>query len=537
MKIKKTNKHRLICQVISVIMSLCMMLGMVVFANAADANQAVTDARNGVVQVQLWFNDTEFAREYYLANGTGFLINENTVVTCQHVVAGFDSSVYSAWAKDANAEYGTNLTAGDIKDHMELRISVYRDVYVKATIKKASYEMDYAVLTLNEPIVNRTPLKLRDSSELAQTEEVFALGFPADMEALQVDGVQYFEPKDVTITSGRVNKVGESDFITTDGHYYEHVKVVESSAYIASGNSGGPLVDAKGNVVGISAAGNDTRHFSVASENLIDVLNALGIEYASSDSSVSVDVPVSKPTEETPVVLDTSALSALISEAEDKDSAAYTEESYKKLSAAIKAAKSALNASSQNEIDDAVANLEDAVDTLEENSNNNSFIIIGAIVLAVIAVAVIVIVVLSKKKKNNQTAAPATAAAPAAHAVSVSAETTVLNQGAGETTVLSQNINGGTLLRVANNERIPICSAEFTVGRERNSVDYCVGGNTNISRVHARFVVRDDATYIVDNNAANGTFVNGVEARAGQEIKLNSGDKIVLADEKFEFNK
>jgi len=49
--------------------------------------------------------------------------------------------------------------------------------------------------------------------------------------------------------------------------------------------------------------------------------------------------------------------------------------------------------------------------------------------------------------------------------------------------------------------------------------------------------VRNDVTYIVDNNAANGTFVNGVKARAGQEIKLKSGDKILLADEKFEFIK
>lgn len=563
MKIKETMRNRLLGRVLAMVMALCLIFSMAITASAATVNQAVTNAKNGVVQIQVWFSDPEAAVEHYLQSGTGFLINENTVVTCQHVVTGFPDSWYVEWAQATNAALGGNRTAAQVKENLELRVSVYRDVYVKATVKKASTEMDYAVLTLNETIHNRTPLKLRDSSELGQTEEVFALGFPADIASLE--DANHYDADDVTITSGNVNKVGNMSFKTVEGGTYDSVNCVESSALITAGNSGGPLVDADGNVIGINAAGNDTRNIAISSKQLIDVLKALGITYTSAGSNVSVDAPVDGDTDT--VTLDTDELSDLIAEAEEKNAQDYTDESYKALKDALKTAKSALSATSQNEIDNAVTELEDAIDALEEyeaESSLNNYVMIGIIAfvaIVIIAVVIVLVVVLGKKKSKPQAVAPATPASvptptpapavkpatPAKPVVPATSETTVLNQGAGETTVLSQgagettvlsqNVNGGTLVRSNNNERIPICSAEFTVGRERSNVDYCVGGNTNISRVHARFVVRDGATYIVDNKAANGTFVNGVKARAGQEIELKDGDKILLADEKFEYKK
>ena len=223
-----------------------------------------------------------------------------------------------------------------------------------------------------------------------------------------------------------------------------------------------------------------------------------------------------------------------------------------------------------------VATLDD--ETPEPGSNSSGMgtivlvIIIVAVAVVILLVIIILIVVIAKKKKpapapvapvrqappvaQPRPVAPvappvqrpvAPPPAPARPVAPVSNETTVLNQNAGETTVLSGNagettvlsqaVNGGTLVRASNNESITISSADFSVGRERSNVDYCIAGNTSISRVHARFIVRNGVTYIVDNKAANGTFVNGVKARAGQEIELKDGDKILLADEKFDFKK
>ena len=67
----------------------------------------------------------------------------------------------------------------------------------------------------------------------------------------------------------------------------------------------------------------------------------------------------------------------------------------------------------------------------------------------------------------------------------------MLNDGAGETTVLGNNIPGAVLIRKKNNERITITKAVFKIGKERRKVDYCISDNTNISRSHADVVFKD----------------------------------------------
>lgn len=564
MEFKKTKKNRMFGRVLTLVVALCLMFSLSTGVSAATENQAVTNAKNGVVQIQVWFYDQEAAVEHFLHSGTGFLINENTVVTCQHVATGFPDEWYVEWAQATNEALGGKRTAAQVKENLELRVSVYRDIYVKATVKKASTEMDYAILTLKETLSTRTPLSLRDSSQLNQTEEVFALGYPGDIAS--IEDANHYDADDVTITSGSVNKVGDMTFSTIEGNVYDSVNCVESSALITGGNSGGPLVDAEGNVVGINAVASDTRNIAISSKQLIDVLDALGIEY-----NISTTVPVfnptsgEEPTEE--VSVDTSELSSLIAEAESKDADVYTEESYEKMKEVLYEAKAALGSTAQAEIDVAADKLDDAINALAkaEDSSMNTFVLVGIIAAVVLVIVVLVVVIILSGKNKKSTPAPAPVAAapvakqpapvratttttttttttPAASSETTvlsqgAGETTVLSSGAGETTVLSQAVNGGTLVRTSNNERIPICSADFSVGREKTKVDYCVGGNTNISRIHARFVVRDNVTYIVDNKAANGTFVNGVKARAGQEIEIKNGDTILLADEKFEFNK
>lgn len=527
MNMKKMKRTRLLGCVLAVVMVVSMMLSMTVSTSAAPANQAVTDAKNGVVQIQVWFNDPETATAEYLQYGTGFLINENTVVTCQHVVTAFSDDFYVQWAKAVNDATGQNRTAAEVKACLELRVMVLRDVYVTATVRTHSTAMDYAVLTLSQPVSNRTVLSLRDSSTLEQTEEVFALGFPGDMDDL-TDKHNY-DANDVTITSGNVNKVADLTFETVEGTKYESVNCVESSALITGGNSGGPLVDANGAVVGINAAGNNTRNLAVSSKQLIDVLKALSIPYTASNDSVPTPNTTTSATESdvTPTTSATQAETTQPTQAEEKD---------------------------EDEKDDKAAG---GLDT-------TTLIIIGVGAVVLILVIVLIIVLSSKKKAPAAPApAPVMPAQPVRPVAPVApvqpvrpvqpvappvtpgttvlgqdaGATTVLGANAGATTVLSQNVNGGFLVRVSSNERVPICTADFTVGRERNSVDYCISGNSNISRVHARFVVRDGKTYIIDNKAANGTFVNGVKSRAGQEVELNNGDKILLADEKFEFNK
>ncbi len=112
----------------------------------------------------------------------------------------------------------------------------------------------------------------------------------------------------------------------------------------------------------------------------------------------------------------------------------------------------------------------------------------------------------------------------------------------GATTVLDASMMPGAsgvakpyLLRKRNNETIPVDKTEFRIGKERSFVDYFIGDNTSISRSHANIICRGNEYFVVDTNSTNHTFVNDVMIQSNLETKIESGAKIRLADEEFEF--
>lgn len=121
--------------------------------------------------------------------------------------------------------------------------------------------------------------------------------------------------------------------------------------------------------------------------------------------------------------------------------------------------------------------------------------------------------------------------------------TTVLNvPQSNDTTVLDASAMPGMepvtkpyLIRKKNNETIPIDKNEYRLGKERSFVDYFIGDNTAVSRSHACIVYHDDEYFVMDTNSTNHTFVNDIMLQSNVETKLESGTKIRLADEEFEF--
>lgn len=119
-------------------------------------------------------------------------------------------------------------------------------------------------------------------------------------------------------------------------------------------------------------------------------------------------------------------------------------------------------------------------------------------------------------------------------------ETTVLGGGneSGETTVLGggepMQQAGARLIRMKNNETIPITKPFFKLGKERSFVDYYIDSGY-ISRSHANIINRDGVYYVVDNNSRNHTYVNEQLLQSNMEVKLQNGDRVRLADEEFEF--
>lgn len=118
-------------------------------------------------------------------------------------------------------------------------------------------------------------------------------------------------------------------------------------------------------------------------------------------------------------------------------------------------------------------------------------------------------------------------------------ETTVLGGQIGETTVLGGAVEKPKqtphLIRVRNNERIPLDKPVFRIGKERSYVDYFISDNSAVSRSHANIINRDGEFFVVDTNSTNHTYVNGGMIPSNVETKLSHGTKIRLGNEDFEF--
>lgn len=124
-----------------------------------------------------------------------------------------------------------------------------------------------------------------------------------------------------------------------------------------------------------------------------------------------------------------------------------------------------------------------------------------------------------------------------------------LNDNFGETEYMSQEDDGGTvlmgedggmqiiqpyLIRLKNNERIPLDRDIFSIGRSRDLVDYAIPDNKFVGHYHCHILSRDGEFFIVDDNSKNHTYVNGTEIQSNIEIKLSHNMIFSVANEEFE---
>ena len=593
---KKANA--LMRRVLSFCMVVMLAAGMLVIPSekvAADttANQKIQDAKNAVVEVMVSVQN-KLGKWVDLVGGTGFLVgteaNAQYVVTNDHVANATDTN----WLTDDVLEGMKTISEEEDykKIKTKVRIVLKRDSYTDATIVQSSAESDLAILKLESPIYNRAPIALDDQNEPQSTETVYTLGFPGIVQAYQDD--QVYTSDDVTVTDGSVSKIAASSAITgTPITYINH------SAKISEGNSGGPLLNAEGNVIGVnswSASTDQTSYYySIQISEVTYLLKAMGIDYMQAGETPS-DGTDTEGTDETDPAAETDGeetedpgaaveptaepdnsaaealmadLSAAIKSAKKLHTDKYTEESVKAYDEALATAESTekLGAlATEDEIQKSLDGLDEAKKGLEEKSGlSMQMIIIIAVVAVVLIIVIILIVVMSNKKKREQEEATKKAnsmrqqqamnmnnnmqggfqqnqgfaprdTSPFHNADDGSTPTGILNDGSSATTVLGNaGMPTATLIRKKTGEKITINKAEFRIGKERSKVDYCISGNSNISRTHAIIVYRNGAFAIVDNNATNGTNVNGVAVPAGKERALTGNETIRLADEEFLF--
>lgn len=525
-----------------VILTICLTLLFAVPV-LADESDSVNAARNGVLQVNLVYVDKN-GTAYPLQGGSGFLISDQVLLTNQHVVQMSEKT-----KQDASEAYGVDFV-NDNKLDIRLQVVVQRDVVIDATVKKSSAEMDVAIVDLSEPIYDRTPLKLGDSGSTTEAQKVYALGFPQAAELAQ--DINYYTNADVTVTDGIVAKKVEVN----------GTPFLQHSAKLSGGNSGGPLLNADGVVIGINQfrTNGDEYYYAMEINDIKKLLDAIGVTYSSSNVIPVIEPnndpnldPKKDPDPNIAEEADKSSLESKIAEAKKVDASQYTEESMKVFIEKLEKAEgiAADKDVSQELVDQTTEELSDAFGDLEEPDGLGIWlwVIVGGVAVAIVVIVVIIVLVSKGNKKHpvparnlptggsGSTVPPQQTPPTTPSGYGGNGETSVLNEGAGETTVLGAGSSSGAyLIRRKNRERIMLTGPVFTIGKERRRVNYCVDDNSSVSRCHVRISRKGSQYMVADMNSTNYTFINGVKVNPGEEKPLSDNDLLRLSDEEFEFH-
>lgn len=521
---------------LAVMITLCMMIMMAlpVMAEGEDTGvlTATDDPRDSVMLISLGYED-DGGNFYDYKWGTCFLINDEYVLTNKHVV-----TMTTDEFNDFKAVFNVpDLEPNDA--HIKLYLYVNRDMRVNATMHESvnSDDMDFAAVKLAEKIYDRKPVALGDSDQISTRDVVYAMGYPSD----SVSNKEYNTKDDVSTVDGTISKV-----TVTGG-----VDIIEHTAGLNLGNSGGPLLDENDNVIGINTFIAGKKNYSIQINAIKKGLDTFGIPYVDgSDSFLDIEPDVTDDTGEVEEPDNSAILSDLenaLKEAKEIKTEGYTEESVAVLDDCIGAADTVVNkgeSATESEITKATDDLNDAIVSLEEKSGPNMVLIGGIIAAVVIIIIIIVVIAVSSGKKKKAVNVPPTPApmpvpgpTPAPAPVPEGAgETTLLDAGAGETTLLGGGTSGAYLIRKKNGEKIMINLQNFKIGKEKRRVNYCVADNTTVSRLHCEIVKRGSDYYVVDQGSANYTYVNGVQLSPNKETLLSDQSVLKLSDEEFEFH-
>jgi S1-C subfamily serine protease/cell division protein FtsL len=176
-------------------------------------SQLFEQVKSSVVVIQGYLRQTDFfGRVYYSQiQGSGFVYNtvsRMVVLTNNHVVAG---------ALNITVTFTTGET-------------------YSAAILGSSANADFAVLTTNAPQNTFVPLTVVSSSTLKVGDPVIVVGTPYGLAGSMSNGIV-----------SALNRTLSADQITIPN-------VIQTTAPLNPGNSGGPVMNYKGQVVGIATA-------------------------------------------------------------------------------------------------------------------------------------------------------------------------------------------------------------------------------------------------------------------------------------------
>lgn len=84
-------------------------------------------------------------------------------------------------------------------------------------------------------------------------------------------------------------------------------------------------------------------------------------------------------------------------------------------------------------------------------------------------------------------------------------------------------------------KQIDLSSFPFMIGKSKEQADYVLE-DSSVSRLHARFTLRDDVVYLTDLNSTNGTTKNGIRLEPNELVMLEADDEISFGRVSFTYH-
>jgi putative serine protease PepD len=207
-----------------------------VASGSLSISQVYDRASKSVVEISASSGST-FGGGQSRAQGSGFVFDEQGhIVTNQHVVAGASA----------------------------ISVSFWNGAQLHARVVGTDPSTDVAVIQVDAAPSLLVPLALANSSSVKVGDAVLALGSPFGLEGTVTSGIVSALHREMT---------APNNFVITD--------TIQTDAAINHGNSGGPLLDRRGRVIGVNAqiesesGGSDGVGFAIPSSTVGSIVRQL----------------------------------------------------------------------------------------------------------------------------------------------------------------------------------------------------------------------------------------------------------------------
>jgi serine protease Do len=344
---------------------------------------------------------------------------------------------------------------------------------------------DIAVLKIERE--NCPVIMLGDSSRLTLQQSVFTIGFPAVVDPQRFPLLGKENTLKSSITRGSISA------LKTD---YKGMSVIQHDSATSPGNSGGPTVDSKGNVIGVhsyAATEYDGFKFCVPINAAKEFIRDAGVEFNK-----------------------TSEFTEVFNQLMDAVWKGQWFEAQPLVSTALAYMK---NEPDLEKLQQMILKRISEMGFFEKVWRQNKLGVIIAVITIILILVVLKIYLFPSAPKKEPALfpekEPETAAALEDKTKAAEEDATVLEgEIAGSLTVIVKDEELGTF---------DIPSAPLIVGRDPRS-DVVIKSET-ISKSHLKIIPKGDQFFLVDLGSTNGTYVNGEKIT---EILVTPDDKVQL---------